>query len=280
MALTALMVSQIFALMFVQAYISQMVFLLAPLLVSFLALALLRTPLPPFFWPTLVLMLLGSAMVVGGKAEAAAGAAASGRNGLGFSKPWQLHVVKVPGSRWGVLMAGENGVASLDDAIGIGLSLLSAFSLAIFMLTIQVCGKVVSNAEVLWANYPTQATLSLALTVALEREKLPVLTELQGWEWAVVFGVSVGVNWMGNLLQQVTIKHLGAPQVAAFLPLRLVGSLIASYLILAEKLDNVWEGAGAGLVLVTLSVYLYVQKRHADQQAITVLMEEAAVEEA
>ncbi len=69
-------------------------------------------------------------------------------------------------------------------------------------------------------------------------------------------------------------------QVAAFLPLRLVGSLIASYLILAEKLDNVWEGAGAGLVLVTLSVYLYVQKRHADQQAITVLMEEAAVEEA
>ena len=79
-------------------------------------------------------------------------------------------------------------------------------------------GKVVSNAEVLWANYPTQATLSLALTVALEREKLPILAELKGWEWAVVAGVSVGVNWMGNLLQQVTIKHLGAPQVggAAF----------------------------------------------------------------
>lgn len=33
-----------------QAYISQMVFLLAPLLVSWLALVLLRTPLPPKFW--------------------------------------------------------------------------------------------------------------------------------------------------------------------------------------------------------------------------------------
>jgi len=87
-----------------------------------------------------------------------------------------------------------------------------------YVAPLQVAGKVVSNAEVLWANYPTQATLSLALTVALEREKLPVLAELKGWEWAVVAGVSVGVNWMGNLLQQVTIKHLGAPQVggAAF----------------------------------------------------------------
>ena len=38
-----------------------MVFLLAPLLVSTLALAALRTPLPPKFWPTLLLMLLGEA---------------------------------------------------------------------------------------------------------------------------------------------------------------------------------------------------------------------------
>jgi hypothetical protein len=66
--------------------------------------------------------------------------------------------------------------------------------------------------------------------------------------------------------------------VAAFLPLRLVGSLIASYIILSEKLDNAWEGAGAGLVLATLSMYLYVQKRHADQAAIARLLEEVAAE--
>jgi hypothetical protein len=77
----------------------------------------------------------------------------------------------------------------------------------------QVAGKVVSNAEVLWANYPTQATLSFLLTFTLEREKLGVLLKLLPWEWAVVVGVSVAVNWLGNLLQQVTIKRIGAPQV-------------------------------------------------------------------
>lgn len=125
------------------------------------------------------------------------------------------------------------------------------------------------------------------------------------WEWLVVIGVSVAVNWLANLLQQVTIKELGAPQVrgrpplafhgpwlrwpgeaghgccfhsgpgplfvsqhpalssnqlppphmqvAAFLPLRLVGSMIASYFILGEVLDNVLEAVGAGLVLLTLT---------------------------
>lgn len=42
-------------------------------------------------------------------------------------------------------------------------------------------------------------------------------------------------------------------QVAAFLPLRLVGALGGSYVILAEQMDNSWEAGGAVLVLLTLS---------------------------
>ena len=32
------------------------------------------------------------------------------------------------------------------------------------------------------------------------------------WEWGTVVGISVMVQWLANLMQQVTIKQLGAPQ--------------------------------------------------------------------
>lgn len=142
----------------------------------------------------------------------------------------------------------------------------------------QVAGPVISEAEVLGVNYPTQALLSLTLTYSLERPRFHVFGELLAWEWATVGCVSLVVNWMGNLLQQITIKRLGAPQVAAFLPLRLVGSLIASYVILAEGLDNALEGAGALLVMATLTWYLYIQKKHADSVTQRMLLEEIATE--
>ncbi len=64
-------------------------------------------------------------------------------------------------------------------------------------------------------------------------------------------------------------------QVAAFLPLQLVGALAASYFILGESIATRWEEAGAALVLCTLSWYLWVQKRLADAAAAAVLEAEA-----
>lgn len=47
-----------------------------------------------------------------------------------------------------------------------------------------------------------------------------------------------------------------------------MGSLLASYLVLGEALDSWAEGAGAAVVLCTLSWYLWVQKRAAEAQAL------------
>ena len=76
-----------------------------------------------------------------------------------------------------------------------------------------MAGGAVSSSEVLLANFPAQALLSLGLCFALERDRLGVLGQLLAWEWGVVAGVSLGINWAANLLQQLTIRWLGAAQV-------------------------------------------------------------------
>jgi len=58
--------------------------------------------------------------------------------------------------------------------------------------------------------------------------------------------VAVGFTWGANFAQQVVIKRLGAPQAAAFLPVRLLGSLAASYPLLSGRVGQWARGAGKG----------------------------------
>lgn len=139
----------------------------------------------------------------------------------------------------------------------------------------QVAGHRITDGQIMGTNFPAQAALSFGLTYWLERPQLAVFSQLLPFEWAMLAGMSLCLNWLGSLLQQVTIKHLGAPQVAALLPVRLVGSMVGSYLVLGEKLDDWVEGAGAGLVLATLTWFLASQKRNAQRAALQRMLEEA-----
>lgn len=68
-----------------------------------------------------------------------------------------------------------------------------------------------SHAEVLWSNFISQTLLALALTHTLERAAFPQLGRLLAWEWAVVVGTSVSINWLANLLQQASFGGVVAP---------------------------------------------------------------------
>ncbi|KAL4855640.1 hypothetical protein ACK3TF_003736 [Chlorella vulgaris] len=69
--LSSLFLAQVFSLLFTTAYLSQMVFLLAPVIVALAAKVLFKSPLPKGLWPALTLMLLGCGMVIGSKATGA-----------------------------------------------------------------------------------------------------------------------------------------------------------------------------------------------------------------
>jgi hypothetical protein len=85
-------------------------------------------------------------------------------------------------------------------------------------LVAQATHGAISDAQILGANFPTQATISLGLTLWLERARFPTLGRLTTWEWTVVGGTTLVCNFGSNLLQQVCIRHVGAPQVLCGYP--------------------------------------------------------------
>ncbi|KAL4446795.1 hypothetical protein ABPG77_008039 [Micractinium sp. CCAP 211/92] len=344
--LSSLLLAQVFSLLFTTAYLSQMVFLLAPVIVALLARALFRQPLPPGLWPALFLMLLGCGMVIGSKAAAAAGqhaapppstdaagrpVAATGmlshRVGL-FARRGEeawLCVAAFGGTSLARLCAPDpgngprSGQASLPaeaapqpdqwpaarpaaalqkkkrrpppgppppagppagppglgprDAFGILLSFLGACCLAGFMLVVQRCGNVVSNQQVLWANFLAQSALCFVLLCCFERDRLRRLLHLGMPELGAVAALAGGINWGANLVQQVCIQRLGAPATAAFLPVRLLGSLAASYPLLSEGLEGPAQWGGCAVLLAAVSWYLTQQKKAAAHSAATAAFE-------
>lgn len=64
-------------------------------------------------------------------------------------------------------------------------------------------------------------------------------------------------------LPQVTIRQLGPPLVAMFLPTRLLGAVAASYVLLGARLESAAEWAGLLTVAATTTWYLVTQHRAA-----------------
>lgn len=246
-ALTGLIMGQIYSLRFTAAYMSQMVFLLAPLMVAMIARLLFSQPLPRGLWTALASMLTGAVLVVGGKAAREGGSNAA----LGWS-PAAL----------GATLRSVPGL-SVSDAIGLTLALGAALSLAAFMLVVQRSRGLATEQGVLWSYSTFLSVLGCLLTRLLEPVQWAVLGELLPWEWACVAGTALSINWMSNILQQLTIRKLGAPQAAAFLPVRLLGSLAASWPILHEGLGSPVEVAGALLLLASATTYLLAQRSRA-----------------
>ena len=73
--------------------------------------------------------------------------------------------------------------------------------------------------------------------------------------------------------------HPALPHPPTPCAVRLIGSLVGSYPLLAEGLSSVTEGAGAGLLLAALTWYLLRQKRAADEAAAAAMEAEAALQE-
>ena len=130
--------------------------------------------------------------------------------------------------------------------------------------------------QVLWANFLAQTAMTFGLTWSLEPYRLPALLHLGTEELGQVFLLAFGVNYGANIVQQLCIRNLGAAAAAAFLPMRLLGSLVGSYVLLAEGLVGPAQWAGVALLLVAVTRYLLQQKQAADAAAAATAARRAA----
>lgn len=258
-ALTSVMLAQVYSLLFTQAYLSQMVFLLAPLLVALMARALLSSPLPPGLFPALLFMLLGAGMVIVSKAIGGGG---GGGQSPGHGAGWLLAWAPLGQSVGPAGFPGLGGELTWRDGVGLSLAFVGTLALAFFMLLVQT-SRCLSDQAILWCSFLTQAILCGTLTLWLERDRWHVVQHLTWHEWGLVAAVAVAFTWAANLGQQTVIRKLGAPQAAAFLPARLLGSLLASYPLLSEGISSAAELAGAFLLLASVTWYLRLQQQAA-----------------
>lgn len=223
-ALAARALSNMYSARFTQARWVQMLNMLSPFFVGAVSHWVLKQPLADKFVPTLVLMTVGAGLTVGG------GAANQSKS------------VEDPFDGW--------------DVLGLTLALISAVSLAGYMLGVFYTKGVLTESEVLYVNYLLFVVVLAPFTFGLERGPWAGLFSFSAFDWMILFTYAVFIYLGSNLCQQMVIRALGAPVTAMFLSTRLVSACAFGYLLLGERITSPLEWIGLCLTGVTITIYL------------------------
>lgn len=205
----------------------QLITLMTPLLVALLSAGLFREALPPFTWPAIGLSFIGSLLMMSGD--------------LGGDGP--------------LLRIGAG------DLAGLALALTSALCLAFYMLLVPRAAKQAVSGETVLLVQLIALTLTTGAISLLLGEDPGRFAAIGAGDWAV-FAAFVGFVLLGaNAGQIAALRRLGAPRVSSTMAWRLIATLALAALLLGERLTSLWQALGAGIVLVTITIYLSRQRQ-------------------
>ena len=159
----------------------------------------------------------------------------------------------------GSASAGSGGSQAFSwrDVGGIALSAASALTLAAYMVLVKQTGGFIREEEVMIMQFVLLSVPVGAASFLFEAGPwLGLLSQLDAAGWAALFGLSIGVFCLANLLHQKVIKKLGAAVSATVMPLRLVSAIGFAFLLLGEQVRNWVEALGLAVVFVTITWYL------------------------
>jgi len=221
--------TNIYAARFTRAINVQLISLMTPFIVAILSKPLLGERLPRFTALAVCVSILGAVLMVA-------------------SNPGQ--------NRAGTALTPE-------DWIGIGLALISAFLLALYMITIRKVVRTDIPAETLVVFQAVVLFLFMNTGSLLIGEDWTIWTRLpaSGWTALIVYGM--GVILAGSLIQNTALKHIPASSYTMMLAWRLVSTTIFAALILGERFTSVWQALGALIVMATVTLYSWSQNRFA-----------------
>jgi drug/metabolite transporter (DMT)-like permease len=220
-------ITNLLAARFTLAIYVQLITLMTPFLVALLSATLLRDRIPPYTGRAITIALIGALLMMSGD-------------------------ISEPGAP---LALGPN------DWLGIGLAFSSTFALALYMILIRRGVRHQIRGE----------TMFLVQMLAIAAFSLPVsflvgsdwtqFGRLSVGDWLIFALFSLGVLFGANMGQIGALRHLGAPMVSSLMAWRLVSALVVALLLLDERLTSLWQALGALIVLVTISWYLWQQRR-------------------
>ncbi len=204
----------------------QLITLLTPFLVALLSRVVLHEQLPKYLGRALFITLIGALLIMS--------------NSLG---------------------AAAQAPLTRSDAIGMGLAAFSSLMLAIYMLLVRrSADSRVSGVALMMTQFVSLTVVSLGLSW-LVGEDWGAWTNLGRVDWTLFLLLAIGVFCGANLAQIGGLRHLGAPMVSSMLALRLVFSLLLAALLLGEHLSSIWQFAGAIIVIITITWFLWQQRQ-------------------
>ncbi len=217
-------VTNLYAIDFTRATWVQLVYLLTPFAVAILGALLFGEPTPPYTYQALLLSSFGAVLVL----------------------------VK----DWSDVLAGF----TLRDAAGLGIAGLSMLSLAVYFLLVRRSSQQATSRGMIMFQQGLALVATYGFLSAVTGEAWQAWLHLSPQGWAVVFWLIGGIFVIGNLLQITALGGANAALVTSLMPLRLVSAIALGWWLLGERLTTVWQWFGAGLVLVTVSGYLWLQQ--------------------
>ena len=225
-------VSNLLAVSMTRATWVQLIYLMTPFMVAILGSLFFGTRTPRYTYRALLISTLGAAMVLI--------------------------------EDWSDILAGFTP----KDGWGLLIATFSMTSLATYFLMIRRNRQGnIGRGMILFQQSLVMTSTYLVLTLVTGEDWGRWATASpQGWLAAIAIITIIQIG--GNTSQITAIGGASPALITSLMPLRLISALILGWLILGEQLHTVWQWSGALIVLVTVSVYLWLQSRDAFKSAL------------
>jgi drug/metabolite transporter (DMT)-like permease len=203
----------------------QLINLLTPFVVVFLAKTIFNEPVPPYTGRAIVFALVGSIMMMSNDLLAI-------RTGQGLTS---------------------------SDFLGISLAILATFFLAIYFLLVRRSAVNKIPAEAVFFNQIIGLAAVTTLLSPIVGEDWRVWATLESKDLTIFVIYVLGVLIGSNLGQITAIRHLGASLVSSLQGWRLISALLLASVLLSERMTSIYQFAGAAIVIATITWYLWAQ---------------------
>lgn len=144
--------------------------------------------------------------------------------------------------------------------LGIILSITGGVQLAFLMLSIKQLGRKGANAETI--AFLQFASLSLFTgfgSILIKEDWTPWLS-LRASGVVVCLVYAFLVLLFGTILQNSSIKKIGASSYTTIQTWRLISTIAFSWMLMGEGIVIVWQGIGALIVMATITLYTLSQR--------------------
>ena len=168
-----------------------------------------------------------------------------------------------------LILAGQ-GAFSIDsasrrvglmDVAGIGMQLISILFSAAIKIYWRTSEGILGKDELLIAQFAVGAVPTGCYSVLYDRTSLAAIAQMDAVGWLLFAFLAVGVYILGNLLQIIATRGIGAANATATHSVRLVAASAAGWLLLGEPITTGLEWAGIAAIVGTLTTYYIVQAR-------------------